>query len=278
MGYEPGDRLFNNYEARQLFDGQRSVLKNEIEALTEGGLFGNSFDDVVEHFISKGELEPLTLHLDRIEQVEDGEIDHQFFDHSWQRNVTVRCNYYVFAVPFIGEAELFKARPSRFFFTTLMGVVYPSEVRFSFLLRPHEVSANLKQEMERTVKELQAWIESLRVEVKAFNESLPGFIRDLANKRREKLERDRSIRTEIGYPIRQRPNVSAFTPIPLVVKRPPKPLPTRQGSFSPEPAYWMSTITTSLAAFRTCLKRSSVARRLTQTCRKRISVTFCWLA
>ena len=99
-----------------------------------------------------------------------------------------------------------------------------------------ESSQGLKSRIESSIFELKSWVENLRADVKAHNDALPLFIRNMLDERRKKLERDRNVRKEIGFPIRQRPDVSSFTPVPLVKKRPRKPLQTSETSFSPEPA------------------------------------------
>ena len=129
--------LFSKSQSLQVFEAQRQRITSNVEGLSEADLFGNPLEDVLEHIVGHCEVEPLALHTDRIEQVEEGEIEQDFFDHSRQSYVKVKANYYVFAIPFTGDRDLFQVCPSRFSCTIPMGWVHASELRISFLLHGH---------------------------------------------------------------------------------------------------------------------------------------------
>ena len=150
--------------------------------------------------------------------------------------MTTKANFYVFAVPFTGDASWFEIRPSRYSYSVPRGNVHARELRISILLEANETGIDLKRKIDEAVLELTAWVENLRIDIEAFNAELPRLIRLHLEDRRLELERLSDIRREIAVPIRQRPDISSFAPVPLTRKRPPKPLQTTATPFAPEPA------------------------------------------
>jgi hypothetical protein len=86
MPYSQGEKLFSKVHSRQIFEAQRQSIRNEVERLTEGHLFGDPIDDVLENFVTRYEFDPLMLHTDRTERVEEGEIEHEVFDQMCQND------------------------------------------------------------------------------------------------------------------------------------------------------------------------------------------------
>ena len=203
--------------------------------LSEADIFGHPVEDLVEHILGIRELTPLRLNTNQLELAEEGELKSRIAVGPGQ-TVTTKANFYVFAVPFTGDTTWFEIRPSKYSYSVPRGNLHASELRISVLLEANETGKDLKRKKEEAVRELTAWVENLRTDIEEFNAELPRLIRLHLEKRRLELERLSDIRREIEVPIRPRPDVSSFTPIPLVKKRPPKPLQSTGTPYLPEPA------------------------------------------
>jgi hypothetical protein len=101
------------------------------------------------------------------------------------------------AVPFVGEATLFKYGVS-----PLNGPI-PGEIRENALVlsylgeRPN--SAAVRQEFENTLDRVEKMLEMVRGPAEEWNRSLPALLRDLLEQRRSKIDHDQGL--SLGYPV-----------------------------------------------------------------------------
>ncbi len=174
----------------------------------------------------------------------DAQIDvsHRFeyavFDRSTPTYVTgTRITFFV---PFSGDPQLFKCRPSTFNLNPPRGLVRGSELVFVYDRTRQDV-ANIESEFERERQNVKSCLSWIANEVGQFNSMIRQKASEQIGVRREKLLQDRGIVENLGFPLKRRSGVPMTYTSPEVRRRiVPKLPPVTPHPYSPEPTLDMS--------------------------------------
>lgn len=105
--------LFSNREVREVLEGCRQGLKNEIDGFDKNYILNVSLHDLAEHLISKYKLDVPILQEDQKQVISEGEVVREIPDYGEIRQVKMQS--ITMAIPFIGDPNLFGIRPSSFY-------------------------------------------------------------------------------------------------------------------------------------------------------------------
>ena len=134
-------------------------MSNEIGLLSEDRVLNTSPEQLCDYFVEKYSVAPLVIDESGI-QVDYGDaqvdvsyrFEYAVFDRSSPTYVTgTRITFFV---PFSGDAELFKCRPSTFSLNPPRGVVRGNELVFVYEQTPHDVP-NIRSEFDRELQSVQ---------------------------------------------------------------------------------------------------------------------------
>src|SRR5262245_36659001 len=112
------DYLFNEGYLSDFLNGRREEMRTEIDNYGSDYLLKVGLDDVVEHLADKYSVEPVVL-SDQVEIAESGETE---IDVSGDRRRAildrsqphyVKAAYATFVIPFEGDPQVFRYRPSQ---------------------------------------------------------------------------------------------------------------------------------------------------------------------
>ena len=111
------DLLFFEIDLARTLEAQQGKLKDTIESFDAKRLLDSPVDDLVKYFADTATVEPLTLDEGAItvEQAEaqyDVTGDHRYMSLPGQRRHMIPATRTSFFVPFTGDRELFRCRPS----------------------------------------------------------------------------------------------------------------------------------------------------------------------
>lgn len=120
------------------------------------------------------------------------------------------------AIPFDGNALLFKLRPSSWVMVDSHGTVRESELVISFAGVTPTVE-EVKRSIDQQVDIISRNVEHSEVQVREYREKLPGAARSAIERRRSKLLHDRGLEGALGVRVRRRGD--APTPVPIKRKR-----------------------------------------------------------
>ncbi|MBL1214981.1 MAG: hypothetical protein HND52_16585 [Ignavibacteriae bacterium] len=193
--------LFNN---KSFFDVRRnyqSQLNEEIKSFKRDYLLSVNTNDVIDYLVKKYCFEPISLLEDKIEVVKQGEKD--VVDRSWGEPITIRANYYIFAVPFTGHSELFLYQPSTFNYNPPRAEIRNSELILSIQQNennPEEIKTNLSSQLG-SIKTYLAWINADALQ---YNSQIKASITQSVSSRKAKLLEDQKTLSSLGFPLRER--------------------------------------------------------------------------
>ena len=138
-------------------------------------------------------------------------------------------------LPFTGDPDLFKFRPSSYTSHFPRGEVRGSELvieRIGVDLTPESLRADMDRELG-SIRQYLGWIAD---SAKQFNEALPGFARGHIDARRQRLLGAAGMVANLGFPLRARPDATRTFAPPEVRRKLVPPPPASGAPFVPEPA------------------------------------------
>ena len=123
-----------------------------------------------------------------------------------------------FFVPFSGDPELFKCRPSTFSLNPPRGVVRGNELVFVYDRTTQDVS-NIGSDFDRERQSVQQNLSRIADQVEQFNSTIRSKVSQQIGARREKLLQDRGIIEGLGFPLNRRSGVPTTYASPEVRRR-----------------------------------------------------------
>ena len=200
------------------------------------------------HFVSTRAIEPLELYEDRM-QLEQSETqvdvtgspgrDWGFPERSGP--LLVPGTQAKISIPFTGDPELWKLRPSTFRTTLPFGDVSAPRADNAgtlvlTLTKPHDMpQEGFKSDLDRLLNNIRFYVDNQRKDIETFNRDLPNQVRAAVNARRERLRKHEGLSEMLGIPLKPREGAAPIEPIRLkakIVK--PLPPPPKSG-WQPEP-------------------------------------------
>ena len=236
--------LFNNADLGSVLTGQEQALSKEIGSLNEDRVLNSSPEDLYDYFFDKYRIDVIEIDESRIQaDYGDTQVDvsHRFeyavFDRSRPTYVTgTRITFYV---PFSGDPQLFKCRPSTFNFNPPRADVRGNELVFVYD-RTIQDAPNIKNEFERDRKSVKDYVGWITSDVQKFNSTIRQQATQQIRGRREKVLQDRGIVQDLGFPLKRRSKVPTTYASPDVKRRIVPQLPSVSAEpFKPEPTLIM---------------------------------------
>ena len=237
--------LFYGPDLRSVLIGQERALSEEVGSLTETRLLNTSPEKLCDYFVEKYEVEPIAIDESAIEvDYGDAKVDvsHRFeyavFDRSSPTYVTgTRITFFV---PFTGDPELFKCRPSTYNFNPPRGDVRGNELVLVYDRTTQDVP-NIGNEFEREKQNVKQYVSWIATEVEQFNSTIKTKVGQQISERREKVLRDRGIVENLGFPLKRRSSAPMTYTSPEVRRRVAPKLPSVSSQpYKPEPTLEMA--------------------------------------
>ena len=200
--------LFSDYDLQAVLRNQSEKMVQSINGAEAQVLSGQTTDEIAADFVQQFQLTPPELTEGAISvDVEEAQVDVSgdpnrfFFDHVGPFYVPgIRATYFV---PFTGEPDLFKCRPSTFS-TVLPSVddIHDHDLIFSYERGDTNV-AETKRQFERDLSTLKEYLEWVRRDVRTFNETLLPIARQSITARQARISEMRQGIESLGVPIRR---------------------------------------------------------------------------
>jgi hypothetical protein len=224
------DFLFSEWRLSAVLEGQEAELMKEIEGIGSNQLMNTSIDALCDYFEQKYKLEPIRLRESGI-TVDQNEtkidVSQDFLRAIRDRSVPfyvtgIAITYYV---PFEGDSDLFKCRPSTSTMSPPRGIVNDAVVLITYERTDHNAEA-IKADFDHNINEIRRWIEWIEKDVSSFTSTLREKAKDKIEKRREKLLKDQGVVASLGFPLRRRDNAPQTYAAPTVRRKTPVVMPT----------------------------------------------------
>ena len=238
--WERDEYLFRGPEWFRVEQHQERSLQSEIDATDGNRLLNTSVDDLCDYFEDKFRIDVPVLHEDRIVvSQEETKID---VSQDPMRFIRDRSQPFYLAgtavevtIPFSGDSEAFKIRPTSFTTVLPSGTVNNESLVIRVAgtdLEPQQV----KGEIDRRLADIKKYLEWLRGNASGFNEGIRLLAKEQINRRRQKLLSDQSLVANLGFPLKERSDAPRTYRAPNVRRRiTPTMPPASAAPYKPEP-------------------------------------------
>ena len=217
------DSLFRDTYLSDVLTGQEQTMFDDIGSLSEKRVLNSAPDELCNYFVGKYRIEPPVIDESGI-QIDYGDtqidisqrLEYGVFDEG--RPTYVTGTRIIFFVPFSGDANLFKCRPSTFSLSGLQGVVRVNELVFVYNRTPRD-APNIRSEFDRELQNVQKNLSRIAFQVEQFNSTIRPKASQQIEERRKKLLQDRGIIEGLGFPLKRRAHVPTTLASPEVKRR-----------------------------------------------------------
>ncbi len=235
------EHLFSKYELdRILSEGNRN-MEVEVQGMKADYILGASIEDLTKNLASKYFIEPIVL-LESEIYAEGTEamvsITSRFdrYDDNGPRFVQGMEIKYV--LPFTGNSQLLRSRPSTFTHNSPMAFINRSQLEFRYQ-NANQDAASVKKSFDADIALIKRYLTWIEANLKNYNDQLQQNIRNAIEARRQKVLKDQGMVAALGVPIRRREDAPTTFSIPVERKTIPISMPKVGNAFVPEPALEM---------------------------------------
>lgn len=237
------DYLFAEGDLGASLRAANEQIFGKIDQVPKDQFLASSEEELVNHFVSTLAIEPLELLEDRMElEQSETKVDVSGSpDRDWgfpgrSGPLLVPGTEARISIPFNGDAELWKLRPSTYRTTFPFGTVYEPRAGNTgtlvlTLTQPHDKpQEEFKSDVDSLLNNIRFYVDSQRTDIETFNRELPNQIRAAVNGRRERLRKHEGLSEMLGIPLKPREGTAPIEPIRLkekIVK--PLPPPPKSG-------------------------------------------------
>jgi hypothetical protein len=216
----------------------------EIDGLNSDYVLKVSLEDVADHLADKYHVEPVVL-SDSVEIAEHGETqvdvskDPMRFIRDPSKPFYVKATFATFVIPFEGEAQVFRCRPSTYSACAPSADVRGQEIRVRLTRTDHNHQA-MRADFDGVRESIRKHVEWGVEEIRGFNAKLRQQAKDRLELRKTKFLADHGMVSSLGFPIRPRAGTATTYTAPVTRKKLPISKPAvASGSFKPEPELGM---------------------------------------
>ena len=200
--------LFSKASLTDALRGQARKLLSEINSLDENRILHTSEQDLHDYFVEKYRVNALRIDEPNIRvDYDDAKIDvsrrieYVAFDEPGP--VYVIGTRMAFYIPFTGDSELFKLRPS-----TQTTVLPRADVRDGELVMAYEeppaAASRIQATFNSDLKTLKNYLSWSQEDIEPFNASLSTKVSECIESRRDKLLKDKELAEQTGFALRRR--------------------------------------------------------------------------
>ncbi len=235
------DYLFSNVDWFSVDQHQRKALQNDVSAIDADRLLNSSTQDLAKFLEEKYQINVPSLNREEItvgqrESQIDVSRDQMRYISDRSRPFLIKGTAIDVCVPFDGDSEAFKVRPTTY--DSMPPRARVSEGQLTFTIEGPELNADaVRNEIERTLQSISKYLEWLRGNAKGLNDQLPGIAHSAIEQRKQKLLADRNLVSGLGFKMKERPGQAKTYVAPEVRRRiNPKTIPLGASTpFKPEP-------------------------------------------
>jgi hypothetical protein len=230
--------LFCERRLSDTLEGLYTQGQQAVDGIPEGQFLALSDDAVVEHVVSKLQIQPLQIYEDAIE-ARDQESRLDVSGWYRQRGIETAEPKWVPSlritafVPYSGDEWLWDMRPSTWGASSPRATVRLrdgkgiGQLEIAIEFPTQTEPERFKKVLDEQLSDLRFYIGHQQKDIEAAMQSLPGRVREAVTRRRKRLESHAAVRKVLNIPLRKRDGAPTLQPPPIQRKlvRPLPPVP-----------------------------------------------------
>lgn len=191
------DRLFNLSDLSNKFEKEKNKILLTIESYPIEIIQNNSIDEIALTTINKSNLKAPKLRPDQAGIIYKSEI--KIPKNDYGQNIEVPGIAIIVSIPFEGNAEYFRWRPSTYTPSLPQGKLTDNEIRITHIFskgEEYDIQSKHKQYLDK-INQYLSWVER---DIDTFITSIKGLIEEKIRKRKEAIAEMHQKVKEIGLP------------------------------------------------------------------------------
>jgi len=200
--------LFSHVDLSSVLYGHEQKMFKEIDDTRSDRIRDEDLETLCDYFEREYKLDVPVLDENGITvDHEDAKIDvrrtpNRFFYDGGSGFVS--GTRFKFFVPYSGEKELFKCRPSSFNFNPPHAQVNPKELLLIYTATGQQDATAIRGQFDRDLGQIKQWLTYVAGDVESFNSAVRSKARTRIEIRRKKLLDDRNMASGLGFPTRSK--------------------------------------------------------------------------
>jgi hypothetical protein len=200
--------------------GREAQAVAAAKSLPVSEVLARSVDELTARIVEEHVVEPVTLDLDAMTMDKaDAEISYSRASSFDRMPGSVPGTRISLFVPFSGEADLFKFRPSTYSTMPPSGRVAGQELILTYAA-PGVTAGQITSWKNRELENIDKYLAWANGDVESFNERLPGKVRAAVAARFEKVRSDEDVVAALGLPLRRREDAPRTYVAPDIRRKP----------------------------------------------------------
>jgi len=178
--------------------------------------------DYIEYLVNSYSEDPVVIDREGISVSEHEAhvpVGSQAFDYGLERHQTIKRQVIKYHVPYSGNRELLRMKPSSFVMWTMEAEVDREEIRFDVVNRSDNAET-IKQEANSTIDTLCQQVQNSLSEVNRFNDQIREEASKTVTHRKQELLRHSDLVGGLGVRVRQKEGVSNTFSVPVIKRKP----------------------------------------------------------
>lgn len=218
--------LFQRGDTGNLADSLKQDISNTIKKLDDEYVLNVSENQYIDYLIEKYKIECPVVQFDK--PVLDKKkmlvsVEYLPYQFKFAANEVIEKTVYKLCIPFSGDVELLRYRPS----TVLLGgwgqfVISGHEI-CKDILDTNNDGESVKRECQSNMKTLKDMMGYLERDIERINQTMPQFIRQAFVGRKERIKKENDVVASIGIPLRSNNTPNTFS-VPTLIRRFEKPI------------------------------------------------------
>jgi hypothetical protein len=217
--------LFTSKYLHDIFQGQLNSIPGEIEKLPKERFLANSDEQITNYLLSIFEIIPLKIDRSLVERTEPKEINLQR-QGPFSERISYPSIEVDITIPFTGNSELWKCRPSSFSYNPPRGEILKTHsnglqgvltIKVGYYHDEFK-GENVNKEIEDLLNSVDSNLRTIESDIEKHSKKMEQEIRDRVHKRRERLNAILEQEKSIEIPVTKRRGAPDFTELPIVRK------------------------------------------------------------
>ena len=193
-----GFDMFKEYDLGANLRQFSSNLQKDIES--DSSVRNMPEEEYVVEKIKKSTLPELILHVDKISVKQtEADIPGRFFPFGFsvEPHESFPKPVFIFHIPFEGNKDLFRCRPSTFMMWSEEIAISNNEVIFE-VINFRDDPELIKKERDDFISKLETQVSNLNNEIRVYNSKLEDNVRTFYKKAKEKFDKQSDILSQLG--------------------------------------------------------------------------------
>lgn len=214
--------IFSEKMLNELLETEKNNLHLRIENEKEDYLLNVNEEEYIKYTTSQCFIEPPTILIENIyasSLEKNVPAEHFPWDFNVLPGKSYKKNVIKFSIPFEGNSELFRFRPSTYSVWTQKIEISSNEISFEISNFRDDIN-EISRTKESIIKNITEQYINLKRDLDSYNQNLESLVRAYFKKRKENLLKKNNILESLGVPIKKVSTSPTFS-IPTIQKRKP---------------------------------------------------------